>query len=320
MRTGKLITLGTGVAGAAGVGLFNRSVTLDRDDLGARLPVEPSMWEWRGHKIALYQAGSPENPPMLLLHGHHAAASALEMGRPFSSFAEDYSVFAPDLLGYGLSDRPNIEYNSDLYVDLIKDLLRDVIGKPAVVIALSLSSAYAIEVAAANPELLDRLVLICPTGVGSLSKQSAGGKVLQEILKMPLLGEALYNALASHVSIQYYLAQQSYYDKSLVTPALVEEYYRTSHVPGARYAPAAFVGGALYDDVSEAWARVETPTLIVWGAEAKMTPVSDAAPFLATNPRAELEKIEASGLMPQDEQPEQFANVVGAWLERSRQR
>jgi pimeloyl-ACP methyl ester carboxylesterase len=74
------------------------------------------------------------------------------------------------------------------------------------------------------------------------------------------------------------------------------------------------VGGALYNDVTEEWARVETPTLIVWGTEAKMTPVSDAAPFLATNPRAQLEKIEASGLMPQDEQPKQFENVVKAWL------
>jgi pimeloyl-ACP methyl ester carboxylesterase len=58
--------------------------------------------------------------------------------------------------------------------------------------------------------------------------------------------------------------------------------------------------------------------LIVWGAEAKMTPVSDAAPFLAINPNAELEEIAASGLMPQDEQPEQFTNLVEAWLDKTR--
>ncbi|MEP6774656.1 MAG: alpha/beta fold hydrolase [Chloroflexota bacterium] len=318
MRTGNVITIGAGVAGVAGMELFNRSVVLERDDLEARLPVEPSMWEWQGHRIALYRNGDPEKPPMLLLHGHHAAASALEMSEPFSSFAENYSVLAPDLLGYGLSDRPDIEYSPALYIELITDLLRDVIGRPAVVMALSLSSAYAIEVAAANPELVDRLVLICPTGVGSLQKQSAGGKALQTILKSPLLGQALYNALSSHKSIEYYLSKQSYYDESLVTPELVEEYYRTSHVPGARYAPSAFVGGALYDDVREEWARLETPTLIVWGAEAKMTPVSDAAPFLAINPSAKLEEIAASGLMPQDEQPEQFANIVGAWLDKAR--
>jgi pimeloyl-ACP methyl ester carboxylesterase len=56
--------------------------------------------------------------------------------------------------------------------------------------------------------------------------------------------------------------------------------------------------------------------LLVWGREAKITPLADAPAFLATNPGAELQEISPAGILPHDEQPEQFANLVGAWLER----
>jgi pimeloyl-ACP methyl ester carboxylesterase len=135
-------------------------------------------------------------------------------------------------------------------------------------------------------------------------------------LKSPVLGQALFNGLASHLSIRYFLSEQTYHNKSRVTTGLVEDYYRTAHVPGARYAPAAFVGGGLYHDAVEAWQRLQVPVLIIWGHEAKMTPVGNAAPFLATNPRAELQEIAGAGLLPHDEQPEQFANLVLEWLAR----
>jgi pimeloyl-ACP methyl ester carboxylesterase len=251
---------------------------------------------------------------MLLLHGHNAAASAMEMREPFARFASHYHVYAPDLLGYGVSDRPHISYTPKLYVQLITDLLRDFVGAPAVVLASSLSSAYAIEVAALHPELVTSLVLVCPTGVRSLSEQSTAGAVAQALLTSPHLGQALFNTLASRRSIQYFLAKQTYHDESLVTTGLIENYYRTAHVPGARYAPAAFVGGGLYHDATDAWQSLQVPVLIVWGREAKITPPTNAAPFLATNPRAELREVPNAGLLPHDEQPEQFTNLVLEWL------
>src|SRR5689334_21022596 len=114
---------------AAGVGLaalefFNRQVTMPHEELEPQLPVEPRMWRWRFGQVAVYEAGDPANPPLVVLHGHNAAASAAEMRRPFERLSERYHVYAPDLLGYGLSDRPNIEYTPELYVEFIEDLIR----------------------------------------------------------------------------------------------------------------------------------------------------------------------------------------------------
>jgi len=159
MRKG-LLALAAGTVGAVGIELFNRSVTLDRDELEEQLPATPKMWQWRLGNVAVYEHGSPGKPPVLLLHGHNAAASANEMREPFMRLAHDYHLFAPDLLGYGLSDRPNTDYNPQLYISLITDFLREVVQRPAIVIALSLSSSYAIEVAAQSPEWVTHLVLI----------------------------------------------------------------------------------------------------------------------------------------------------------------
>lgn len=314
MRGKALLGLGAGVAAVAALGAFNRSVMLGAGDMEPSLPFEPTYWKWRYGNVAVYQAGDPSNPPVLLLHGHNAAASAFEMRYPFSLLSGRYNVYAPDLLGYGLSDRPDIEYTPQLLMELIEDALREVVQRPATVVASSLTAAHAIEVASRLSEWITSLVLFCPTGLRRLTEQSPQGKAVESLVRTPLLGEALFNALVSRASLRYYLEKQSYFDPNRVTDELVDRYYSTSHAPGARYAPAAFIGGRLYWDAREAWTRLEQPVLIIWGREATFTPYSDAAVFLATNPAAHAQEINNAGILPHDEQPEQVANIVTEWL------
>jgi pimeloyl-ACP methyl ester carboxylesterase len=316
MKRKALLAAGAVGGAVAGLEAYNRAVVIPRPELEPQLPVSPTIWKWRFGDVAVYEAGEPSSPPMLLLHGHNAAASAAEMRQPFARFAGRFHVYAPDLLGYGLSDRPDIEYEPRLYIELIEELLREVVQQPAAVVASSLSSAYAIEAAFSSPEWINALVLICPTGVRRLLEQSTLGRAVERVLRLPVFGHGLYNGIASRPSIRYFLEAQTYFDATLVTDNMVEQYYRTAHAPGARYAPSAFVSGKLYWDASEAWSRLEQRVLLVWGKEARLTPVTDAAAFLATNPGAEMEEIGAAGILPHDEQPEQFVNVVGAWLER----
>lgn len=303
-------------AAVAGLEVYNHRVALPYDALEPQLPARPIMWQWRLGDVAVYEAGHRANPPLLLLHEHNAAASAAEMRHLFERLSDRFHLYAPDLIGYGLSDRPDIEYAPALYIELIEDILREVVQQPAAVLASSLTSAYAIEAAYANPEWITSLALICPTGVRSLTEQSASGKFIETLLRVPVLGQAMFNGIASRPSIRYFLEAQTYFDATKVTDELVGQYYRTAHVPGARYAPSAFVSGKLYWDASEAWSRLEQRALLVWGKEAKITPVTDAAAFLATNPGAELQEIGAAGILPHDEQPEQTANIITDWLRR----
>jgi pimeloyl-ACP methyl ester carboxylesterase len=297
---------------------LNRLIDLQAGPLPEQLPADPQEYESRFGRVMYYTAGDDAAPPLLLIHGHNAAASAYEFRNQFTRLAADYHVFAPDLIGYGLSDRPPIEYTAETYIELIRDLLREVVRTPALVVASSLSGAHAIQVAADDPEWITHLVLIGPTGLSRQTGPDGVGRAVTALLRTPVVGETLFHGLASRAGIRGFLRNQTYADPACVDDDLVEMNYLSAHQPGARYAPASFVGGALGHDVHDAWPRVGQPALLVWGADAQITPVGDAAGFLALNPGTELETIQAAGLVPHDEQPEEFARIVLDWLERTK--
>lgn len=275
------------------------------------LPVPPAFVPWREHRLAHYRAGSGR--PVLLVHSINAAASAFEMRRPFVELAESYAVHAFDLLGYGLSERPARAYRAEDYVDQILTML-DAIGQPADVVASSLGAAYAIAAAARRPQAFRSLVAICPTGMRQLANPPGPGNyAAYRVLRGPV-GRGLYKALASRASIKLFLTSQAYHDPGAVTPDTLEGFYQTCQFPGAYYAPICFLSNLLNCDVRPVFPRLTMPVLIVWGAQATTTPVSQSEAFLAANPRARLEVVEQSSLLVQDEQPGAFNAAVRRFL------
>src|SRR5579885_3834788 len=150
-------------AGLATVGVVALRHALETPQpLKSPLPGEALLYRWRRRSI-FYKVLGPEGaPPFVLLHAPEIGASAREMQYLMSPLAQTYRVYAPDLLGFGLSDRPNRQYSAALYSSLCQDFLRDVVKKPATLVASELSCNYAISVATGAPELCTALVLISP--------------------------------------------------------------------------------------------------------------------------------------------------------------
>ena len=140
------------------------------------------------------------------------------------------------------------------------------------------------------------------------------GDVIYGLFYTPVLGETLYNAIVSRPSIRYYLGNMAYYDSKFVTEELLESYYRTSHQPGAKHFPVAFVSGKLNLDLADLWPRVPHKTLIAWGQEARTIPGSQAPRFTRLNPRAELKIFREAALMPHDERAETFNEETRRFL------
>ena len=104
--------------------------------------------------------------PMLMVHGVRVSASNYEFRKNFEFFTQvGYRVYALDLLGFGLSDRPAITYTNEVYVALIRDFVRDVIDQKTHVMASGLSAAFMIVAADRHPELFGSLILIEPIGI-----------------------------------------------------------------------------------------------------------------------------------------------------------
>src|SRR3954449_4652510 len=100
-RNGRKWALAPLLAGGAVAALagLNRYIDAQVGPLPEQLPVTPHEQESRFGWVVYYVAGPEDAPPLVLLHGHNAAASAYEWRKQFGRLAEHYRVFAPDLLG-----------------------------------------------------------------------------------------------------------------------------------------------------------------------------------------------------------------------------
>ena len=259
-----------------------------------------------------------QGEPLVLVHGVYAGASSYEYRRVFDLLARDFRVYAFDLIGFGRSSRPSLVYAPVIYERLITDFVREVVGgmdHPAAVVASTLAGAFTIRAAAERPALFSRLVLIEPTGMENLA--GANDTVIRRLglalLRSPLVGQAIYNVIASRPSVRYFLKGQTYADPGMVSDDIVDHYYREAHQPGGRFAVASFVSGMLNTPVASVFPLLKQPIMLCWGKEARFTPLENAGAFRHANPQVELRVFDC-GALPQDELPQEFAREVTSWL------
>ncbi|MFM7322916.1 MAG: alpha/beta fold hydrolase, partial [Armatimonadota bacterium] len=142
----------------------------------------------------------------------------------------------------------------------------------------------------------------------------ASDGIAREALRTPVLGSGVYNLIASRTALRQYLASRIYANPERVDDALVAQFHVAAHQPGGDSVLPYFVGGNLNCDVSRKFPAVVDLPLIVWGREARETPLSQAEAFLKANRNAKLEVIEDAGMLPHDEQPESFLAAVRPFL------
>jgi len=283
-----------------------------------RLP--PVRWG-SGHRYAwhagevLFQRLGEGDLPLVLLHAFGPGHSAAEWRTVAEQLARDQQVIAPDLLGWGRSERPSLAYDGELYIRLITDFLDDVVGRRAVVIAAGMSAAYAVQIAADRPELIRALALVVPSGIGQGEDEpDLKDAVVHRLLRLPVLGTAALNVYTSRSGIGHYLRREVYANEALVDERLVDQHYRTSHLSGAHHALAAFASGYLNHSVRDLLPSLEQPLWLAWGRHAASPPVAVADLWLQRLPQAQLDVFEHCGTLPHAESPEELVHKLRHFL------
>ncbi|WP_306056802.1 alpha/beta fold hydrolase [Natronococcus wangiae] len=290
-----------GTVGAAVVG--NRLLKSRARDFEHQLPGLERTYRWRGIEVSYTVAGDPSDEDLLLLHGIHAGASSYEFEPIIERLAENYRVVAVDLPGFGRSERPPLVYSANLYAEFVRDFAADVTDEPTV-IASSLTGAFAVD--AAEDTEFDQLVLICPTDDTGTSRPR-----LRTLIRSPVVGTTLFNALASKPSLRYFYDRDGYYDPDRIDEEEVEYAWKSAHQPGARYAPASFASGTLDPDfdLQTELAALETPTTLIWGRDADLVPLSEGRD-LADAADLDLVVIDYATQLPHAEHPEKFVEYL----------
>ncbi|MBV9076887.1 MAG: alpha/beta hydrolase [Methylobacteriaceae bacterium] len=314
-----------GIAGGVSVAAAASAVAYGRFGIGRDAPLPPALDAERrvvdspAGRLSYYVAGS--GPALLLVHSINAAASAYEVGPLFERFRQTHRVYAPDLPGFGFSERSQRDYDAGTYVQAIAamaDELRAETGESRIVaLALSLSGEFLARFADEHPEALAGIVLVTPTGFETGSRARRGRRASMEVpgllpaLRVPLWREGLYNLLVTRRSMRFFL-EQTWGSKD-IDERFLDYGYLSAHQPGAEHAPYCFVSGRLFSrDIRDVYDRLTVPVFLLHGTRGQF---SDFAEVGAVRGRANW-TVQAmpTGALPHFERLDETENRIRDFL------
>ncbi|HKS69848.1 MAG TPA: alpha/beta fold hydrolase, partial [Ktedonobacterales bacterium] len=136
-----------------------------------------------------YNVAGPEGAaPIVLLHDFSPGASNYEYRDVFGLLASANRVYAPDWLGYGMSERPNIAYTGEFYANVLAGFLRDVVAAPATVVGLGRAANVVVRAASDAPRLFSRVVLVSPDVAAGAQDEPTLAQTLVRATQRAFLG------------------------------------------------------------------------------------------------------------------------------------
>jgi pimeloyl-ACP methyl ester carboxylesterase len=303
MKLRNLLGVAAGSVGATA--MANRLLTGRAGEFEPLPAGQQGVYRWRGFDVAYAELGDPADQDLVLLHGIHAAASGHEFWRVADDLAADFHVIVPDMPGFGHSERPALLYSAALYSTFVRQFLADLTEEPPIVVASSLTASYA-ALAARDVDVAE-LVLLCPSDGAADGRR----RWLRGLLRAPVVGQALFNIVASKPSIRHFHADHGVADMARMPAEVIDYEWQTAHQPGARFAPASFLGGYLgpEEDLEGVLADLDVPITLIWGREADLSPLSRGRE-LAEEADARLVVVDDSKLLPHVEHPHAFVHAL----------
>jgi pimeloyl-ACP methyl ester carboxylesterase len=276
-------------------------------------------WTWKGHKITYTVAGS--GTPLLLVHGFGASIGHWRKNIPVLA-ASGYKVFAIDLLGFGNSDKPVIDYSLELWQNLLRDFWSTHIQQPTVFIGNSIGALLCLMLVADDPEITLGGVLL--NSAGGLSHRPDELNPLlrfvmatfNQLVSSEVTGKFLFDRIRQKHRIRSTL-YQVYRDRATVTDELVDMLYEPACHPNAQKVFASVVTAPAGPKPDELLPKIERPLLVIWGEADPWTPIGGAAIYKQFSATKDIKfhAIPNTGHCPHDERPEIVNAQILAWLE-----
>lgn len=233
------------------------------------LPSEANQfYEWRFGKIYYTKKGSGN--PILVIHDLTTGSSHYEYHRIIDDLSKTNEVYAIDLLGYGQSEKPDMTYTNYLYVQLIIDFIKNVIGRKTDIIVSGDSSPVLVMACHNDPEVFNKLLFINPQSLFKLNQiPSKQTKVLKLLLDTPILGTFIFNVLTNRHFMEKEFYQKYFYNPMKVEEEYILSYLEASHLPDyhSKYTFASYVGRYMNTNIIHALKEINHSIFIIAGKE-----------------------------------------------------
>jgi pimeloyl-ACP methyl ester carboxylesterase len=274
-----------------------------------------SFYEVNGQQIHVHEEGKPSRQLVLLIHGW--SSSWFAMSPLMSQFSRRFHCLAVDLPGYGQSPPREEPVTMQWYADLLADLIRQISpSQPAILVGHSMGGMISLTLALRYPELVERMVLLCPTISGQLS-------LFMNLFVSP--GIILESFVASQVSrlLEPYLLgladrlmrPASFSERSGVSEADYHRLRADARQPGQNRVRAECFWAMRAGDLRGKMKDISNiPTLVIWGMEDNTVPLRDASFLVDEWPDIDLRILPRASHWPQFEAPDITQRYIKAFL------
>ncbi len=250
------------------------------------------------HGARIHYVERGDGPTIVLVHG--LADDARTWNATIEALAGKYRVIAPDLIGHGRSDKPLFNYRAGTFADFLSKFLDDLRIERATLVGNSLGGWASILVALNEPQRVERLVLVDSAGYADQHLPAVLNPTTleesRELLSLVFAGKKFTN-----------------------DPALAELILAARVANGDGTTIARFLESAQRnEDANDGkLSGLTMPTLVIWGEQDKLLPLSLGERFAKEIPGAKLAIIPNSGHVPQVESPQKFNEVLLGFLEQT---
>src|SRR5699024_2271650 len=271
-------------------------------------------YKWRFGEV--YYTKKGKGSPVLLIHDILPGGSGYEWNKVEESLALEHTVYTIDLLGCGRSEKPGITYTNFVYVQIICDFIRNVIGEKTDVIASGFSGSFAVMACRNENSLFNKIMLVNPPALGNL-KHMPGRKekALKYFLEIPVFGTLVYHIAVSRDSIQNFFIENMLFDPFHPDQNLLDAYYEGAH-RGGSHAKAVYAckfAKYMNIDIVQSLKTIDNSIYIIEGA-AENNGGAIMEEYRNANPSIEGTVLPRTKHFPHVEDPEHFLEQAGIFF------
>lgn len=269
-------------------------------------------YEWRFGKIYYTKQGS--GTPLLLIHDLTCGSSSYEWNELVTELSKDHTVYAMDLLGCGRSEKPNLTYTNFLYVQLICDFVKNIIGHKTDVIVTGDAAPLVITACSNDDTLFNKIIMINPMSLYRLNEiPSKRTKLLKLLIEIPVLGTLLYNLYAMKTNMEDKFVETYFFNPFKVKEEQINTYYEASNLGSAKYLFASLKGRYTNFNIIHALKHINTSMFII-GGEKEDDIKTTMENYAHYNPAIETTTISKTKHLPQLEAPEELLEQIAIFL------
>jgi pimeloyl-ACP methyl ester carboxylesterase len=263
-----------------------------------------------GYHVHYRDDGDPNLASLVLLHGFGDSFTSWEGW--VRELKTQFHIISVDFPGHGLTRAPQgSQLSAEGLADFVDAFAAQLALPKFAVAGNSMGGGAAWQLAVRHPERIDALILVDAAGFAN-DKPPGEVPLAFKILKYPI-GRALLRNIDNRPLIEEGL-KTDVYDKSLITPFIVDRWAEFQRAPGHRAILMSINMGASARPTAELVSTIKVPTLILWGESDPLIEPAAAKKFAAAIPGAKLITYPKVGHLPQIEIPQRSAADVAAFL------